>query len=270
MTTAREARQRKRRGPGEERGPARSASASRRGRRPDSARQRTGTRPSRRKAMQRRWVALLAAVSVIAGFYLVFFTSLLGVRTVDVLGATSLSPDQIRAVANVPDRRAMLRVDTDEIRDRVLTLPGVATADVSRSWPSTIEIEVSERTPIGFFNTGEEIHLVDDSGFVFKKVPVAPAGLPELKLARVGPDDPPTRAATTVLVALPQQLRTQIASVGAESPGSVRFDLNDGRQIRWGDARPDTIDRKTKVLAALLTQPGKIYDVSSPELPTVS
>ncbi|MGC7100509.1 cell division protein FtsQ/DivIB [Amycolatopsis lurida] len=268
MTTAREARQRRRRGPGEERGPARSASASRRGRRPASARQRTGTRPSRRKAMQRRSVAILSVLSVIAGLYLVFFTSLLGVRTVEVVGANSLSPDQIRAVAAVPDRRAMLRVDTDEIRDRVLTLPGVATADVSRSWPSTIEIAVSERTPIGFFNTGQEIHLVDDSGFVFKKVPVAPAGLPELKLARVGPDDLATRAATAVLISLPGQLRGQVAAVGADSPGSVRLDLNDGRQIRWGDA--DQLDRKTKVLAALLTQPGKIYDVSSPELPTVS
>jgi cell division protein FtsQ len=38
--------------------------------------------------------------------------------------------------------------------------------------------------------------------------------------------------------------------------------------VRWGDT--GKTDRKAKVLAALLTQKGKIYDVSAPELPTIT
>ncbi|RZQ63223.1 cell division protein FtsQ/DivIB [Amycolatopsis suaedae] len=240
----------------------------RRGRRPDSARQRTGTRPSRRRALRRRWVAVLSVLAATGLVYLLLFTSLLGVRTVEVSGTVTVTPDQVRAAAQVPDRRAMLRLDTDEIRDRVLALPGVATADVSRSWPSTIEIAITERTPMGFYDTGKEIHLVDVTGTVFKQVQAKPEGLPELKLAKVGPDDPATRAVTDVFGRLPEALRKQVVVVEAKSPGSVELRLGDGKLIRWGDAQQS--ERKAKVLAALMTQPGQTYDVSSPELPTIS
>ena len=43
--------------------------------------------------------------------------------------------------------------------------------------------------------------------------------------------------------------------------------LVDDREVRWG-----TVDRaaeKARVLVPLLTQQGRVYDVSSPDLPTV-
>ncbi|WP_158887294.1 cell division protein FtsQ/DivIB [Amycolatopsis anabasis] len=256
--------------PGDEnrRRPAPNSAGRRRGRRPQSARQKTGTRPTRQRALRRRWVALLSVVTVAAVVYLLFFTSLLGVRSVEVLGANSVSADQVRAVAAVPDRRAMLRVDTAEIRDRVAAMPGVATAEVSRSWPSTIEIEITERTAMGYFERDGGIHLVDGTGVDFKTVKEKPGGLPQLKLARVAPDDAPTRAVTAVLAAVPEQLRSQVTAAGAVTPGSVELTLANGKVVRWGDA--EQTERKAKVLAALLTREGKTYDVSSPELPTVS
>ncbi|PXY19529.1 cell division protein FtsQ/DivIB [Prauserella muralis] len=239
-----------------------------RGRRSPAARARTGTGLTRRKAMRRRWVALLTVLTVAGLVYVLFFTSLLGVRSVEVVGADSVPAERVRDVADVPDRRAMLRVDTDAIAERVATLPGIATVDVSRSWPSTIEIAVTERSPIGFYNDGEELYLVDGGGLVYKKVAQRPKGLPELKLAEVGPDDPATRAATSVLRAIPAQLRERVRVVRAETPGSVEFTLAGGKVVRWGDAEQS--ERKAKVLAALLTRQGTTYDVSAPELPTVS
>ncbi|MFC4001990.1 cell division protein FtsQ/DivIB [Prauserella oleivorans] len=241
---------------------------SRRGRRPEEARRRTADPVSRRRALRRRWVALLSVLTVVGLGYILFFTSLLGVRSVEVTGARSVPVEQIRSAAAVPERRAMFRVDTDAIADRVATLPGVATVDVSRSWPSTIEIAVTERTPVGYYNTGEALYLVDTGGVVYKEIPEPPAGLPEFKLAAVGPDDPTTRSVTSVLGALPEQLRPRVRQVRAESPGSVEFTLAGGKVVRWGDAEQN--DRKAKVLGALLTRKGKVYDVSSPELPTVS
>lgn len=144
----------------------------------------------------------------------------------------------------------------------------MATADVSRSWPNTIEIAVTERTPVAYFNSGDALHLVDGGGVVFKVVKDKPAALPEIKLPKVGPEDPLTRAVTGVLASLPQQLRTQVVAVGAATPGSVELTLASGKTVRWGDASQG--DRKAKVIAALLTREGKIYDVSAPELPTVS
>ncbi len=60
----------------------------------------------------------------------------------------------------------------------------------------------------------------------------------------------------------------QVVSAGATTPGSVEFELVDDRIVRWGDAEQNAY--KAKVLSVLLTREGTVYDVSSPELPTVS
>ncbi|GAB3358743.1 cell division protein FtsQ/DivIB [Amycolatopsis echigonensis] len=228
-------------------------------------------RPTRGQEIRRRWVALLTVVTLAALGYLLFFSSLLSVKTIEVQGAKTVSVDQIRATAAVPPGQPMLRADVDAIRDRVAQMPGVATVDVSRSWPTTLEIAVTERTPIAFFDSGpggDGVHLVDGGGVVFKTVKTRPVGLPELKLPKVSVDDPVTRAVTAVLGVLPEQLLKQTKTVTAQTPASVEFTLADGKTVRWGNA--ENTDRKAKVLAALLTQQGKIYDVSAPELPTIT
>ncbi|HEX9338622.1 MAG TPA: cell division protein FtsQ/DivIB, partial [Pseudonocardiaceae bacterium] len=79
---------------------------------------------------------------------------------------------------------------------------------------------------------------------------------------------PRTQAVVRVLAALPTQLRTELTTISAPTPGSVTLALADGKTIRWGGAA-DSV-RKAAVLGALMTRPGKIYDVSSPDLPTIS
>jgi cell division protein FtsQ len=59
-----------------------------------------------------------------------------------------------------------------------------------------------------------------------------------------------------------------VLTVTARTPGSVTLGLTGGHTIRWGSA--DDSARKAAVLAALMTQPGRVYDVSSPDLPTIS
>jgi cell division protein FtsQ len=252
----------------------------RRGRRSDEERRRTrtttrpqtrATRPNRRVEIRRRWVALLSVLTLVALVYLLFFSSMLGAKDVSVTGSRTVTADQIRATAAVPLDKPLLRLSTDEIRDRVAGMPGIATVEVSRSWPSTVEITVTERTAIAFFDSGpggDGVHLVDGGGVVFKTVPGRPAGLPELRLPKVSADDPVTRAVTAVLGVIPEQLLKQVTTATAKTPASVEFTLSSGKIVRWGTA--EQTDRKAKVLAALLTQEGKVYDVAAPELPTIT
>jgi cell division protein FtsQ len=253
----------------------------RRGRRSDEERRRTRTaarpkpaarnRPHRQVEIRRRWVALLSVLTVIAVVYLLFFSSMLGAKDVSVTGSRTVTADQIRATAAVPLDTPLLRLSTDEIRDRVAAMPGIATVEVSRSWPGTVEITVTERTAIAFFDSGpggDGVHLVDGGGVVFKTVPARPAGLPELRLPKVSADDPVTRAVTAVLGVIPEQLLKQVTTATAKTPASVEFTLSSGKIVRWGTA--EQTDRKAKVLAALLTQDGKVYDVAAPELPTIT
>jgi len=128
-------------------------------------------------------------------------------------------------------------------------------------------MHVTERVPVAFEPTGTGARLVDGGGLFFATVPAPPPGLPELHAT----EGPPARAAAMVITALGdparEALRAQIVAVSADSPADVRLHLRGDRTVRWGSAADS--DRKALVLAVLLSQPGKIYDVASPDLPTI-
>jgi cell division protein FtsQ len=209
---------------------------------------------------------VVLSVAVVA--YLVMFTSLLGVRSVEVIGAKEISSDAVLKAAAIENGTPMVRLDADEAAARVAKLPRVFEVVVERSWPSTVEIIVTERAPVAILRSGAEIHLVDSTGLDYAKVATPPAGLPTLAMSNVRPDDPATKAAVTVLGAIPKQLKDQVTTITAKTQGDVRMTLTDGRLIKWGDARDNA--RKAAVLAAVLTRPGKTYDVATPDFPTVA
>jgi cell division protein FtsQ len=225
-------------------------------------------RPSRRRYLARRWVALLVVLAVLGLTYVIMFTSLIGVRSVDVLGVHEIPQADVVAAAAVEPGTPMVRLDTDEIAARVAKLPRVAEVSVSRSFPTTVEIQVTERTPVLIVPASDGVHLVDRTGKDYATVRARPAKLPVLKVVKVAPDDPATHAAVTVLAALPDPLRGRVVELSAGSPGDVRFTLRNGRVVKWGDAADN--ERKAAVLVPLLTRPGKTYDVATPDFPTVS
>jgi len=224
--------------------------------------------PTRRRALVRRWTAVAIVMAAVGLMVVVLWTPLFGVRSVDVVGVRDLTTAQVLKAADVRPGTPMLRLDTVGIMTRVGLLPRVASVDVSRDWPSTVRIDIVERDPVGILARPDGTHLIDSTGFDYATVTTAPAGLPKIDLPSASPADPRTLSVVHVLAALPTQLRAQLGVIGAATPGSVTLTLANGKIIRWGDA--DDSARKAAVLGALMTRPGKIYDVSSPDLPTIS
>jgi cell division protein FtsQ len=228
----------------------------------------TERRLARRRFLRRRWIAIgiLAGITVVA--WAVLSTSLFGVRSVDVVGVTTIPAEVVRSAAAIEPGTPLVRLDTDEVSARVARLPKVFAVEVSRSFPGTVEITVTERSPVAVVTRPDGVHLVDGTGLDYEVAKQNPGGLPELAVTDVRPDDPATRAAVDVLAAVPPQLRAQVVTVSARTAGSVELSLADGRTVRWGSAADS--ERKGAVLAPLLTRPGMIYDVATPDFPTVS
>jgi cell division protein FtsQ len=241
-----------------------------RGRGTERARQGARTRPERGHPAPRwrRWVlpAVLSVVTILV--FLVYFTPLLGVRTVQVSGNSSLPERDVLAAADVRLGKPMLQVDSSEIQSRLQAMPSVASARVELSWPSTVRLDVVERVPVAFLANGGGVRLVDAGGMTFADLPQPPPGLPELRVRAATGDDPVTRAALTALVSLPAAVRGDVTAVTAQTPHDIRLLLTGNREVDWGDASQS--ERKAAILPPLLTRPGRVYDVTSPALPTVA
>jgi cell division protein FtsQ len=105
---------------------------------------------------------------------------------------------------------------------------------------------------------------MDRTGAQFQTTTAAPRGLPELALPTGVLAREAGAAVATVAAALPAALRARVASIQAFDPSAITVLLRDDRVIHWGSA--ERSGDKAAVLAALLTRPGRVFDVSNPDL----
>lgn len=211
------------------------------------------------------WLIVLTIISVGLGLIL-YFTPAMSARSLVITGIGAVTREEVIDAAKVKLGTPLLQINTDQVADRVAGIRRVASARVQREYPSTLRITIVERIPIVAKDYPDGPHLFDKDGVDFATAP-PPPGLPYIDVDRPGPSDPPTRAALEVMTALRPEVVAQVSRVAAPSVASVTLTLTDGRTVVWGTT--DRTDEKAEKLAALLTQPGKVYDVSSPDLPTV-
>ncbi len=136
------------------------------------------------KTLSRRTRTVVAVAVVVvlavAAAWLVAFSSVFAVRSVDVRGVHNLTAAEVRARAQIADGTPLLRVDTVAVTARIDQLPDVASAEVSTSYPSTVVITVVERSPVGYLKAAGSDTLVDRTGAAYRVVASAPSTLPEL------------------------------------------------------------------------------------------
>ena len=226
-----------------------------------------------RRQWRRRWLVWrhVAVVVVLVGLaaaavWAVWFSSLLAVEDVEVRGTSRLSQDAVVAAARVPLGGPLVGVDLDSVRLRVGSLALVDEVEVTRHWPHTVLVQVSERTPVALVSLGPELRGLDAEGQILAPVVGAPPDLPRVQ-SPLGVSADALAEAARVVAALPNDLAASVDHVEVQTVDRISLELGDGRLVRWGSA--DDSERKAEVLTALLRQPRAAeYDVSVPELPT--
>lgn len=120
-----------------------------------------------------RWKAvraLLLAVGVSYAAYrgasLILDADVLRVGKVTVRGNERLSTGELLALVEGLRGRSIIRIDLDEWRTRLLETPWIADATLRRSLPSTVEVAIVERHPMGVGRLGGGLYLVDEQGTV--------------------------------------------------------------------------------------------------------
>ncbi|WP_397559402.1 cell division protein FtsQ/DivIB [Spongiactinospora sp. 9N601] len=212
-------------------------------------------------------VLVLFAAVVGCATWIVFFSSVLGLREIKVVGNLTVPSEQIQRAAGVPEGHPLATVDLGGVRGRVLGIRQIESAAVERTWPGTLRIAIVERRPVAVLPVAGKAALVDKYGVVTEVRSVGSPRLPLLRVNRPSPEDPSTRAALAVIVSLPATLAPKVAEVRATGPEAVSLRLGDGRTVVWGG--PDRARQKARILMTLLKKPADSYDVSSPEVVTV-
>jgi cell division protein FtsQ len=210
-------------------------------------------------------LALLLVALLSGSVWLVFLSSHVTAERVDVTGTRTVGEPRIKRAAEVPTGTPLARVDLDAIRARVESISSVRRVEVSRSWPHTVHIAVTERTPIAVLDRGNGLQALDSQGVLFGSYGTRPRGLP---LVRTQPDTRGEALVETarVIGALPAHIAVRVDVVEVATVDEIQLVLSNGRRVLWGSAEDS--DQKAEVLGVLLKRPGQQIDVSVPGRPT--
>jgi cell division protein FtsQ len=253
------------------------------------------------RARRRRSLLVLGAFVLVAGLLGLVLSPVLGAHHVRVAGIAHTRKEDVVAASHLDRSDALVRVSTGSVARRVEALPWVEKARVSRQWPRTVRISITERKPAAVAPCGEGTCLVDASGRVLARAATAAGDRPDAppaSEAAVDPGDlpvianvdaaglpgttipPSARPALAVALALPASLRPIVLAVRGNGP-LVEIALKvPGRErnppiIRLGDATriPDKLTAAATVLASRGTAGlagVEIVDVRVPEAPTLT
>lgn len=129
-----------------------------------------------RKSPARAWLSwrslrivlpgVLALYATYRMFDLVVSASTLQVKKIAVRGNVRLSAGEVQTLVEDLKGSSILTADLTRYRERLMAAPWVAEVALRRVLPSTIEVFVSERRPIGVCRLGKALYLLDRTGAV--------------------------------------------------------------------------------------------------------
>jgi cell division protein FtsQ len=201
----------------------------------------------------RRRTLLIAAASVVlvAGGIAVSRSWAFHARRVDVSGANHLRPGHLVEVAGISKATNALWLDEAEAERRLEAEPWIASADVRVAFPLTIEIAVTERSPVAVAR-GDVLSLIAADGTALGAGKI-PRGLPVIELGAPrsveGVRSNPVGAARA-LGAMPPSLRAEVARVRVLLDGTMEVRLRGGPAVRFGT--PDDARRKARTIERML------------------
>ena len=132
-------------------------------------------KPARKRAgvASWRWRAAMAAVVVALTLYaghraiaVVAGLDVFHVDHINVRGNQRLSKGEVLAMVGSLHGRSVLSVDLAEWRQALMGSPWIADASLRKSLPSTIDVVILERAPLGIARINGLLYLVDDRGSV--------------------------------------------------------------------------------------------------------
>ena len=136
---------------------------------------RAHVKPSRKRsaASKRAWFAVKLLIFVVVlgygayrGVTLIAAAPTLQIGHLVVRGHQRLSTGEVLALVHGLRGQNILAVRLDEWQQKLLSSPWVESATIRRVLPSTVEITVQERQPMGIGRIGMAMYLIDGKGVI--------------------------------------------------------------------------------------------------------
>lgn len=187
----------------------------------------------------RRLVALGVLVALLVIAYGVTRSPLLDLDHVRITGTAHTDPAAAIAAAGLRTGQPMTDVDIDRARRAIEALPWVDTVSITRHWPGTVAVAVTERRGVAALKLDEGTWLLlDPTGRVLETRTTAPADLAVLTgvAATAGPGETVPEALPGIALAgyITADLRAWFVEVVVNPDATLDAKLHNGIRVSFG------------------------------------
>ena len=245
-----------------------------RGKKDPRGKRRGGTHPARVAILGCLLVASLAAM-----LWIYTGTGVLNVKSVEVRGNEQLDTAYLKSLSGITQDSHLLKMDVGAVEGALLSEPYVTAVDVSRRFPNTVVLEITERQPSAYIFQNGKYNLVAQGGMILESTESKPQGLVEIRdlelpllLPGVEISDNDFETITSLLSSLPPTLREMAVTVGHMDGGGLYVESEDTTVI-YGDV--SELSRKNTIallaLTGLVDRYGSVeyIDISFPDHPVI-
>jgi cell division protein FtsQ len=220
--------------------------------------------------------------AVLAGLWWLTTSAALDVDSFRVDGAAHTGEDAVLSAIDIRRGDALLTADVAGAARALARLPWIATAEVRRSWPGTVVIDVVERVPVAAVAARGGGWVVVDRGGRQLAVELEPA----LELIRVAgrPMKPALgedageryRGSLDLAAVVPASMRTSIGALWPQRDGTIEatVPLPSGATAIARFGAPVQLEAKLVALAAVLERADlaniRIIDLRVPGAPALT
>lgn len=259
-------------------------------RREDDNRRKQREKPKKRHRGMKIFLIVLFFIVLVAAAISIYCSPLFEIKNIDVEGSDHLTSSDMAALVVVPQGATLLNVDADAIKESVLRDAWVEDVTVTRRFPNTLQVTVTERelaavVEISAAEGSNAIRwAISKDGVWLMPIPdpdseygqsinpliyedadnvLTISGVPYGLVPEIGTKctDMNVNNALDIINGLTTDLADEIKSVNATDPDSTMLILRDGVEISFGKA--EDIREKERICQEILeANPGSVVYIN--------
>ena len=201
-------------------------------------------RPLRRRRSPRRLLKGLAFLLICGGLVaFIVYSPLFTLQRVRLQGNTYITETDILTSGRLHKGQPLFQLETSEVTQNLLRDLRIESAVVRRRLPDTLEVEITERTPVATVACDYGYLDLDRQGKVIgsykslRKMPIPMITGVKMHDMYIGDDNKDTRVAKVLvlLASLNQEAINSLSEISVANPEAVTAYTNQSVQIRLGN-----------------------------------
>ncbi|MEG6616433.1 FtsQ-type POTRA domain-containing protein [Peptococcaceae bacterium 1198_IL3148] len=209
----------------------------------------------RHNYMQAVFFVLLICFST----YVLLQSPLFNVRNIQVVGRSEISQQELVKLSGIVLGTNIFKLDLKTGQEKISLLPAVKEVELTRKFPSTIIISITERQPVAFLPLNKSFIEIDNEGIYLRQGEINKKDIPIITgftIDEVKPgqkvSDEKVDIALMVIDQLPEKLVSQLSEIHIDQHNKIIIYTINGIQGRLG--LPTEIAQKGDMFVQVLNQ----------------